>query len=72
MAKVRRVICGMRSPVAVDAMEGTLMVRESAVTCSMTPVVIPHTESQPCFGGKVVQSQVDADSRPAVGGAGFG
>ena len=49
----------MRSPVAVVVMDGTLMVTESAVTLSITPVVIPHSESHPCFGGNVLQSQVD-------------
>jgi hypothetical protein len=34
------------------------MVRESAVTLSITPVVIPHCESHPSLGGKVLQSQV--------------
>jgi len=33
------------------------MVTESAVTCSTIPVVIPHSESHPCLGGKMLQSQ---------------
>jgi hypothetical protein len=39
-------------------MDGTLMVMESAVTFSTTPVVIPHCESHPALGGKTLQSQV--------------
>jgi hypothetical protein len=34
------------------------MVTESAVTLWMTPVVMPHCESHPSLGGKVLQSQV--------------
>jgi hypothetical protein len=39
-------------------MDGTLMVMESAVTFSTTPVVIPHCVSHPALGGKTLQSQV--------------
>jgi hypothetical protein len=40
-------------------MDGTLMVMESAVTFSTTPVVIPHCVSHPALGGKTLQSQVE-------------
>ncbi|HEV2274956.1 MAG TPA: hypothetical protein VGR96_12370 [Acidobacteriaceae bacterium] len=52
---------------AAGWIDGTLMVTESAVTLWMTPVVIPHWESHPDLGGKVLQSQVNCAGVGATG-----
>ena len=56
--KVRLVIMAVCLPVESVVIEVTCRVTESPCTDSTTPVAMPHWESQPLLGGKMLQLQV--------------